>query len=77
MIGTIPIRQNQPAASAPPMTGVEHPENIAPPLPSAPPTYDDSQMAYGEGEFGKSEVLEGNDDDKTPDYKPKYIYYKQ
>jgi hypothetical protein len=69
LIGTIPVRTTSTGQS------VDFPANIAPPMPSAPPAYEDSQMTYGTCELGEKNTDTDDQEERIPDYAPKYIYY--
>jgi hypothetical protein len=42
-------------------------------MPSAPPSYENSQITYGTCQFGDKNT--DDQDERIPDYAPKYIYY--
>jgi len=69
LIGTIPTRVMAPAQN------IVFPSTIAPPLPSAPPEYEDSQMSYGNCNFGGKDNMDENQDEKAPNYAPRYVFY--
>jgi hypothetical protein len=76
LIGSIPVRQIvSPTAglTAPQQFNDLTPEQLAPPVPSAPPSYDESQLTYADCQFGRGTLAD--DDNEKADYTPKYIFY--